>query len=112
MSGEIPSLLDIRAWVLGKSASLPLLPNLMSSFYSLLWSRCSASSQVFFRGDRYTCGYMFVVSMGGSKFRIFLCLHFEQPPLNSLFEEVEDIIGGTGDLPFSGFIQGKSVSLR
>lgn len=39
---------------------------------------------------------MFVVSMGGSKFRIFLCLHFEQPPLKFLLKSRRVLLVGLG----------------
>lgn len=46
---------------------------------SLLWSSCSASSQVLFRRNCFICSWRFVVSMGGSEFRVFLCHHLELP---------------------------------
>lgn len=34
-------------------------------------------SRVFFRGTRFVCSCRFVVSMGGSEVRVFLCCHLE-----------------------------------
>ena len=56
-------------------------PSQCGPFYPLLWSRCSASSQVLFRGNWSTCSSIFVVSVRGGKFRPFLCHHLDSTAL-------------------------------
>lgn len=63
----------IRGGVSGKCVFLPVLQISTWPFYPLLWNRCSASSQVLFRGYCSMCGCICAVSVGGGKFRIFLC---------------------------------------
>ena len=63
---------------LGKPICLPFLPILMLSFYPWLWRLCLSSFQIPFRGCYSIHGCRFVVSVGGGKFRIFLCCHLEQ----------------------------------
>lgn len=67
--------------IFGESVFLLLLL-LTWSFFSLLWNRCSASSQVLFRGNCFICSCIFVVSVDIGKFRIFPCYH---PELSSKF---------------------------
>lgn len=66
--------------VFGDSISLSLLPILMCFFYLLFWGRCSASSQILFRGNLSICSYIFIVFMGGGKLRLFLSHHLKPPP--------------------------------
>ena len=75
-----------RGRVFGDTMSLPLLPVWMSPFYPLLWSRRSASFQVFFRGNCSICSYRFGCVHRGDEFRIFLWCHFgTASPLKILF---------------------------
>lgn len=72
-----------RLWVatagvgFDKRVSLPLLHISLWLFYPYFWSKCSLSSQVFFRGICFIHNCMFVVYVGGGKFRIFLYSHLE-----------------------------------
>ena len=69
-----------QGWVFGKTASLPLLP---SCGPFILWIKdkrsYSDSFQIFFRGNYFVCSCRFVVSVGGGKFKIFLCSHLGLP---------------------------------
>lgn len=56
----------------GETVSLPLLPTSMCPFYHLLWRSCSASFQVFFRGNCFICICRFGVFMGRGEFRFFV----------------------------------------
>lgn len=70
-----------RGRVFGNTMSLPLLPIWMSPFYPLLWSRHSASFQVFFRGNCSICSCRFGCVHGGDEVRIFLwCQFWTAPP--------------------------------
>lgn len=57
--------------------SLPLLPILMLSFHSPLWTLCSSSFQVPLWGNHFVCICRFIVSMGTGEFRIFLCFNLK-----------------------------------
>lgn len=52
-------------------------PSRCGLFYPLLWRRCSAGSQVLLREHWSIYNCIFVVSVGGSKFRLFACHNLE-----------------------------------
>lgn len=58
------------------------------SLYPLLWNRCSGSSQVFFRRNLSKCSFIFVLSMGRGKCKLFLCCHLELHSLESILERI------------------------
>ena len=74
-----------RAFFLGESVSLFLLPISMLFFYPLLWRLCSSRFQVPFRENYSICGCGFVVSVGEGELRIFLHHHLEPGLFRLLF---------------------------
>lgn len=57
-------------------------------FYPLLWRLCSFVFQIPFRGNYSICKYSFVVSIGGSKFRISLHCYLQPNCRNCLLLEL------------------------
>lgn len=69
--------------VFGKTMSLHLLLISVYPFYPLLWRSCFSSfSHLFFQREFSICNCRFGVSLGGGKFRVFLCCHLELPTLS------------------------------
>lgn len=68
--------------------SLPVLPISMWPFYPLMWSRCSASPHVVFRGICSIHSSISVASVGGGEFRIYLYCHLGQPLYFSICEHL------------------------
>ena len=60
-----------------EGSSLLFLPILMLSFHLLLWRFCLPTFRVPFRRNYFIHSCRFVVSIGGGKFRIFLCHHLQ-----------------------------------
>ena len=54
-----------------------LLLRLNASLLSSVVRHCLSNSRVFFRERSSTCSCQFIVSMGGGKFRVFLCHHLK-----------------------------------
>lgn len=50
------------------------------AFLSLVEGAVRMASFQFFSGNDFICSCRFCVSMGGSKFQLFLCHHLGSPP--------------------------------
>ena len=65
---------------------------LMLSFYLFLWRLCSSNFQVPFWENCSIFSYRFVMSVGGSKFRVFLHNHQETSECWTSLESLEQIL--------------------
>ena len=103
--------------VYSETVSQPVLSTSVWPFCHLTrWRKCSASFQIFFRGDCFIYSCRITAFMEGGELRIFLCHHLEPRSLklgfpdSSVGKESACNAGDPGSIPGSARSAGEAIS--